>query len=202
MQGIQPAVIAELPGWARPLVKASQGARENISAAVQLASTYGTRLPQPDGGQTMRRWRGSVRGGGTQPNGGLGAGSTRRCARHPFRGGQARAQAALCTGIVDAALCASGTALGHAAPLVDEGEAQGTAGDLLGLRVRAVVADPAERTIRQVGHVLGPAPLAFDEEQARRVADLELYVRQHHAERDLSRLGSVSRAAQPDEGIG
>jgi hypothetical protein len=36
----------------------------------------------------------------------------------------------------------------------------------------------------------------------RRVADLELYVRLHHAERDLSRLGSVSRAAQPDEGIG
>ncbi|MEP7022261.1 MAG: acyl-CoA dehydrogenase [Actinomycetota bacterium] len=109
--------------------------------------------------------------------------------------------AALHVGIVDAALYASGTALGHAAVLVDDGEAQGTAGDLLGLRVRAVVADSVERIIRQVGHALGPAPLAFDEEHARRVADLELYVRQHHAERDLARLGSISGPAQTNDGI-
>jgi hypothetical protein len=54
-----------------------------------------------------------------------------------------------------------------------------------------VVADSVERIIRQVGHALGPAPLAFDEEHARRVADLELYVRQYHAEADLARLGSA-----------
>src|SRR4249919_1622082 len=39
-------------------------------------------------------------------------------------------------------------------------------------------------------HTLGPAPLAFDETHARRVADLEIYVRQHHAERDLADLGN------------
>lgn len=105
-------------------------------------------------------------------------------------------------GIVDAALHASGTALGHAATLVDIGEAAGIAGDLLALRVRAVVADAVERTIRQVGHALGPAPLAFDEQHARQVADLELYVRQHHAERDLARLGTISGTAQPDKGAG
>jgi len=38
------------------------------------------------------------------------------------------------------------------------------------------------------------APLAFDEEHARRAADLELYIRQHHAERDLARLGSMLTA--------
>jgi hypothetical protein len=95
-------------------------------------------------------------------------------------------------GIVDAALHTSQAVLGHAAAEVDAGHASGEAGDLLALRVRAVAADAAERTIRQVGHALGPAPLAFDEDHARRVADLELYVRQHHAERDLARLGRLA----------
>ncbi len=58
-----------------------------------------------------------------------------------------------------------------------------------------MVADAAETVLREVGHALGPAPLAFDEEYARRVADLTLYVRQHHAERDLAALaGMVSTA--------
>jgi hypothetical protein len=106
---------------------------------------------------------------------------------------------ALHVGIVDAELHASGAVLSGAAALVDAGSAEGTAGETLGLRVRAVVASAVERTIRQVGHALGPAPLAFDDDHARRVADLELYVRQHHAERDLARLGSAVLAGQQDE---
>jgi hypothetical protein len=101
---------------------------------------------------------------------------------------------ALHTGIVDAALHASEAVLAGAAALIDAGKAAGPAGQELGLRVRAIVADAAERTLRQVGHALGPAPLAFDEEHARRVADLELYLRQHHAERDLARLGDLTLA--------
>jgi len=96
---------------------------------------------------------------------------------------------ALNVGIVDAELFASETVLSRAAALIDAGSAAGTAGETLALRVRAVVAAAVERTIGQVGHALGPAPLAFDEDHARRVADLELYVRQHHAERDLAGLG-------------
>jgi hypothetical protein len=53
------------------------------------------------------------------------------------------------------------------------------------------VAEAVERVLRQVGHALGPAPMAFDEQHARRIADLELYVRQHHAERDLAVLGAA-----------
>jgi alkylation response protein AidB-like acyl-CoA dehydrogenase len=94
-------------------------------------------------------------------------------------------------GTVDAALHGAATALAQAAVMVDSGQAAGAAGELLALRVRAVVADAVERTLRQVGHALGPAPLAFDERHARRVADLELYVRQHHAERDLAALGAA-----------
>jgi alkylation response protein AidB-like acyl-CoA dehydrogenase len=101
-------------------------------------------------------------------------------------------------GIVDAELHASEAVLARAAALVDGGQADGAAGEILALRVRAAVANAAERTIRQVGHALGPAPLAFDEDHARRVADLELYVRQHHGERDLAQLGHAVLAGPPD----
>jgi len=99
--------------------------------------------------------------------------------------------AAMHVGAVDAALHAAEATLSEAAALIDAGRAEGRAGQILGLRVRAIVADAAERTIRHVGHALGPAPLAFDEDHARRVADLELYIRQHHAEADLARLGTA-----------
>jgi hypothetical protein len=105
---------------------------------------------------------------------------------------------ALHVGIVDAELHASEAVLARAAALVDAGKAEGVAGEILAMRVRAVVANAVERTIRQVGHALGPAPLAFDEDHARRVADLELYVRQHHAERDLAQLGSAVLAGTAD----
>lgn len=98
--------------------------------------------------------------------------------------------AAMHLGAVDIALHASAASLADAAARIDAGIAGGEAGRLLAYRVRAVVADAAERTMRQVGHALGPAPLAFDEDHARRVADLQLYVRQHHAERDLAALGT------------
>ncbi len=105
--------------------------------------------------------------------------------------------AAMHAGTVDAALHAADAVLSDAAAVIDAGRAERSAGQVLGLRVRAIVADAVERTIRQAGHALGPAPLAFDEDHARRVADLELYVRQHHAERDLARLGAVVLASQP-----
>jgi alkylation response protein AidB-like acyl-CoA dehydrogenase len=116
---------------------------------------------------------------------------------HRTSAGRAGELSALHLGIVDAAMYASQAALDCAAALIDAGEAEGAAGEILGLRVRAVVADSVERVIRQVAHALGPAPLAFDEDHARRVADLELYVRQHHAERDLARLGNTIGPGQP-----
>jgi hypothetical protein len=116
--------------------------------------------------------------------------------------GRAGDLAAMHVGAVDAALHAAGAVLCDAAARIDAGQAEGRAGQVLGLRVRATVADAVERTIRQVGHALGPAPLAFDEDYARQVADLELYVRQHHAERDLARLGGTVLAAQTGRSAG
>lgn len=99
-------------------------------------------------------------------------------------------------GGADVARHGAAASLLEAARLVDDPETgAGAAGELLALRVRSVVADAAERVIMHVAHALGPAPLAFDEEHARRVADLQIYLRQHHAERDLARLGTLLSGA-------
>ena len=49
----------------------------------------------------------------------------------------------------------------------------------------------AEEVLRRADHGLGPGPLATDEAHARRVADLHLYLRQWHAERDHAALGGL-----------
>ncbi len=103
--------------------------------------------------------------------------------------------AALHLGVVDAVLFGARSALQQAAAEIDAGRAAGADGALLALRVRAIVAAAAEKTLHQVGHALGPAPLSFDDRHARRVADLGLYLRQHHGERDLAALGTATLAA-------
>lgn len=98
-------------------------------------------------------------------------------------------------GAADAALWSADLALRHAAVAIDDGSADGAAGNLLAGRVRAVVAAAAETVLLHSAHARGPAPLAFDDVHARRVADLELYIRQHHAERDLATLGRMTLPA-------
>ena len=90
-------------------------------------------------------------------------------------------------GSVDRELIGCRAVLATAADEVDAGSAIPA---ILAQRVRSTAARVAEHTLSAVAHALGPGPLATDEEHARRVADLELYVRQDHAERDLARLGA------------
>lgn len=97
---------------------------------------------------------------------------------------------ALHLGAVDVALAGARWALDAAAAEVDRGS---PAPALLAARVRAVVAQAAEECLTRAGHALGPAPLTQDEDHARRVADLTVYVRQHHAERDLAALAAPVR---------
>lgn len=56
--------------------------------------------------------------------------------------------------------------------------------------VRGTVADAVLDTLAAVRDLLGPAVLAFDEEAARRSADLELYVSQYHRGRDDASLAA------------
>ena len=104
-------------------------------------------------------------------------------------------------GAVDATLHACLLALRDAAAAVDAGVA-GPEAMVLAARVRALVAEACDQVLSLVGRALGPAPLAMDETHAARVADLGLYVRQHHAERDLAALGSLRLPADTAAGAG
>ena len=92
-------------------------------------------------------------------------------------------------GRADAALWAARAVLCEAAGLVDAGESASVGDRLLAERVRAAVLDAATRTLSETDAALGPAPLVADEPHARRVADLHLYLRQHHGDRDAARIG-------------
>ncbi|OBH41816.1 acyl-CoA dehydrogenase family protein [Mycobacterium mantenii] len=96
-------------------------------------------------------------------------------------------------GAVDAALAASDAILAVAASQVDDdpfdrsGRAQ-----LLARRVRTVVEHAVDEAITRTGRALGPGPLCQDGRHAQRVADLSIYIRQSHAERDLAELGRLA----------
>lgn len=94
-------------------------------------------------------------------------------------------------GAIDAALTSAEATLTRAAAQVDANPSDRTGAETWALRTRAVVEDAVEETIRRSGRALGPAPLCGDAVHAARVADLAIYVRQSHAEKDLERLGRL-----------
>jgi alkylation response protein AidB-like acyl-CoA dehydrogenase len=96
-------------------------------------------------------------------------------------------------GAVDAALAAAEATLVSAAGEIDADplNRKGTA-ELIARRTRAVVETAVDEAIHRTARALGPAPLCQDAQHARRVADLTIYVRQSHAERDLEQLGRLA----------
>jgi hypothetical protein len=70
------------------------------------------------------------------------------------------------------------------------------AAELIARRTRAVVEIAVDEAIRRTARALGPAPLCQDAPHAQRVADLTIYVRQSHAERDLEQLGRLAGAGR------
>ncbi len=94
-------------------------------------------------------------------------------------------------GSCDIALHGALLTLQSAARTMDEPQVSPQDAAILAARTRSCVAEAAERVVTTVGHALGPGPLAFDAPHLQRVADLTLYVRQHHAERDQARLGAL-----------
>ncbi|MGZ0711904.1 acyl-CoA dehydrogenase (plasmid) [Coraliomargarita sp. W4R53] len=92
-------------------------------------------------------------------------------------------------GNADVALWSARAVLDEAAGVVDGPRQSLTDEKLLAARVRAVVAESATRVLSETDAALGPAPLVSDDAHARRVADLHLYLRQHHGPRDIARIG-------------
>ena len=99
-------------------------------------------------------------------------------------------------GAVDIALHTTRDALEQAAAEIDADPADRMHdGWRRALRVRALVEATATEVMQRVGRALGAGPLCHDEAHARRVADLTVYLRQHHAERDLAELGALAAEA-------
>ncbi|MFE0748499.1 acyl-CoA dehydrogenase family protein [Gordonia sp. NPDC058843] len=70
----------------------------------------------------------------------------------------------------------------------------------LAFAVRWSVEQIATAVIDRVGRALGPGPLAGDPEHAQAVADLTVYIRQSHADRDLAVLGALTQGRIPGPG--
>jgi alkylation response protein AidB-like acyl-CoA dehydrogenase len=104
-------------------------------------------------------------------------------------------------GRVDRLLTAVSAQLAAAADAIDAGALTGTSGELEAYRLRGTVAQVCTEVIDVVGQATGPGPLTGDADHARAVADLQVYVRQHHAGRDDARLGTLlveRRGRTPD----
>jgi len=90
-------------------------------------------------------------------------------------------------GRTDVALHQTAALLRAAARKIDE-DPQADA-RMLALRVRAAAEATALDVLDAAGKALGPAPFCRDAALARRFADLPVFLRQSHAERDLAQLG-------------
>jgi len=107
-------------------------------------------------------------------------------------------------GAVTAAVESAAATLVTVASLLDAESSSRTGGDgrdadVDGLHrvantCRSVVEAAVGVALQRLPRVAGPVALSRDADFAHRLADLEVYVRQHHAERDLARLGAAELA--------
>jgi hypothetical protein len=95
-------------------------------------------------------------------------------------------------GAVDIALRSAAAALEQAADEIDDDPLdRKDAGTSRALRVRTLTEAVASEVLERVGRALGAGPLGHDADHTRQVADLTVYLRQHHAERDAEQLGRL-----------
>lgn len=94
-------------------------------------------------------------------------------------------------GAVDALVSGLAAHLAVAAAEIDA-DPVGRSAQLRAVRLRARAEAGATEVLDRVGRALGAGPLCLDSVQARRAADLPVYLRQSHAERDLADLGELA----------
>ncbi len=98
-------------------------------------------------------------------------------------------------GKVDLAIGSTTALLRDAAAWIDAHPGSDAAA--LALRVRLSAEDSAGRVLDEVGRALGAAPFCRDARFARAAADLPVFARQSHAERDFAALGERVLAEPP-----
>ncbi|KWU52766.1 acyl-CoA dehydrogenase family protein [Pseudomonas palleroniana] len=90
-------------------------------------------------------------------------------------------------GAVDSALNSAACVLRASAEQIDR--QPNADARLLAQQTRACIEDTVEQVIHHVGRAVGAGPYCKDPHFAQLIADLPVYVRQSHAERDLAALG-------------
>jgi alkylation response protein AidB-like acyl-CoA dehydrogenase len=76
---------------------------------------------------------------------------------------------------------------------IDEVADTSAKAQILALTVRHLVEQGCSDILRRIPRAYGPHPLAMNEEVSRRYQEVDLYLRQSHAERDLESLGLASK---------
>jgi len=100
-------------------------------------------------------------------------------------------------GSVDAALLGAAAAMRECAAWIDAHPCEDAR--LPVQRLRAQVEMAVEQVSRHVGRALGATPFCRDAHFARLAADLPVFIRQSHAERDLAQLGQLLAARQAED---
>ena len=165
----------------------SRGLAEIVSAPVQFDAVAA--VPIGDDGWYLRRpgfWWGAIGVAACWYGGAAGVAERLR----PRRGREPDQIAQMHLGGADAALYAAACTLREAACVVDD-PGDRSRDEVTARRARAVVRAACDDVLGRVARAAGPAPLTFEEEHARRVADLSVYICQDHAERDLAALGAA-----------
>lgn len=170
------------------------GMAESDTRSVQFTATPAVPVGAP--GEYLTRpgfWHGAV-GVAACWLGGARAVATALYER--VKSGKADAHTSAHLGFVDAALAAAEALLtGVAAEFDADPRNRAGRAELLACRARAAVETAVDETLTRTARALGPSPLCMDPAHSQRVADLSIYVRQSHAERDLERLGMIAADA-------
>lgn len=184
----QPAVTVTGAGWH------AVGMADTGSVDVRFEQARATPIGAP--GDYLHRpgfWQGGAGIAACWWGGAWAIGSMTRA----FCGARADAHAQAHLGAIDVALSASAAGLREAARWID---ANPTAdARRVALRTRAAVEAACDAVLRHAARATGAGPLCREPRFARALADLPVYLRQSHAERDLAALGALLVEARDDE---
>jgi hypothetical protein len=182
--------VALEPATARPMKGSwrSVGLTGAATEPVEFIGAAATRVGDP-GGYLSRAgfWHGAIGVAAVWWGGAVGVAAP---LYQSAAAGRAHAHALAHLGAIEVQLGSSAALLREAAAGMDE--EPGDIGERAALMVRAAVEGAATDIIERVGRALGPAPMCHDRAHARRMADLAVYIRQTHAERDLERLATLA----------
>ncbi|ATB30420.1 Acyl-CoA dehydrogenase/oxidase domain protein [Cystobacter fuscus] len=162
------------------------GMASSASVDVLFEGAVGTRVGPP-GGYTARPgfWQGGAGIAACWYGAAAAVGETLRA--HCARREEPHARAHL--GAVDTALGGARALLREAAAWIDAHPREDAS--LVAWRARAGVEAAAELVLRHTGRAVGAGPYCRDARVARRMADLPVFLRQSHAERDLEALAGL-----------